>query len=406
MRPSAVRRRSSGLIAACLFCGTLLMSQPSAAAEVVLPQPAGTDVWTYHAPWRGVPRLQGLPEILEEVIGASDARWGIAVRDLTTGETVGLNLTERFAAASLYKLGVLLEVLQQQLVDGRLQPEQLVVLSAHDVDPVWGGSVLSAGTVLSINEALDWMITRSDNGAAIALVRTVGGGHVVNARFRALGMWQSAFDDPLWTSPADQLTLFTALAEGRAVSSEASAAALQVLARQQITDRIPRGLPVDRAWTVAHKTGDDVDVIADSGIVATPSSTYVLSLIANRLSGNQTRALFASISALVYAAFATDSINSEFESNVYRFLANGVSLGQPTDLPDHGIPPTPTASARLSTKLSLAVSCWAKARRTGRGSRASLVRRLAAGDRKLRAVLLPCRQSHVTSTSAADRSPT
>jgi len=333
MRPTAVRRRSTWLIAASLFCGTLLVSQPTRAANLVLPAPAAKDVWTYEAPWRGKPRLQDLPEILEEVLRESDARWGIGVHDMTTGETVGLNLTERFVSASLYKVAVLLEV-QQQLEDGRLRPEQWVVVTAHDVDKVWGGSVLDSGTVLSIDEALDWMITRSDNGAAIALVRTVGGGHAVNARFRALGMWQSAFDDPLWTSPADQLTLFTALAEGRAVSPEASAAALQVLARQQITDRIPRGLPGDEDWIVAHKTGDDVDVIADSGIVATPSSTYVLSLIANRLSGDQTRALFASISTIVYAAFATDSINSELESDVYRFLANGVSRGQPSGSPE------------------------------------------------------------------------
>ena len=223
-----------------------------------------------------------------------------------------------------------------------------------------GGSVLRAGTVLTIDEALDWMITRSDNGAAMALVRTVGGAHAVNARFRALGMWQSAFDDPLWTSPTDQLTLFTALAEGRAVSPEASEASLQVLARQQVADRIPRGLPANEAWIVAHKTGDDVDVLADSGIVATPSSAYVLSIIANRLSDTSARALFAAISAVVFATFVTDRTSSESGSSVYELLADAVGRGQLGDLPYERVSSRLEAFPRTDDRRALSgvlVSC-------------------------------------------------
>ena len=80
------------------------------------------------------------------------------------------------------------------------------------------------------------MITRSDNGSAMALVRSVGGPNVINARFRTLGMLQSVYDDTPRTSPADQLTLFTALAAGEAVSPEASAAALRLLASRSATD--------------------------------------------------------------------------------------------------------------------------------------------------------------------------
>jgi beta-lactamase class A len=320
MWPLARCARFAGLVVSLLVCGALLMATPLLADDELPPPAADGDGWSYAPPARALPRLDGLREVLGDIIGGSEARWGIGVRDLATGETIGLNLTERFAAASLYKLGVLLEV-QHQLEEGRLRAGRMVAVSARDVDREWGGSAFAAGTFLYIEDALESMITRSDNGAAMALVRSVGGGNAVNARFRALGMLQSVYDDTPQTSPADQLTLFTALAAGEAVSPEASAAALRLLARQQVRDRIPQGLPANGDWFIAHKTGDFDDVIADSGIVVLPRSAYVLSLIVNAPTSSQTRALFGSISAAVYEVFARETSYAEFPSDLYLLFA-------------------------------------------------------------------------------------
>jgi beta-lactamase class A len=320
MWPLARRARLAALVVSFVMCSALLLATPGLADDDLPPPAPDADGWSYAPPALALPRLDGLPAVLGDLIGDSEARWGIAVRDLATGETIGLNLTQRFAAASLYKVGVLLEV-QHQLEEGRLRAGRMVAVSARDVDREWGGSAFAAGTFLSIEDALESMITRSDNGSAMALVRSVGGGNVVNARFRSLGMPQTVYDDTPRTSPADQLTLFTALAAGEAVSPEASAAALRLLARQQVRDRIPQGLPANGDWFIAHKTGDYYDVIADSGIVVTPRSAYVLSLIANDPTSTRTRALFGSISAAVYEVFASETSYAEFPSDLYLLFA-------------------------------------------------------------------------------------
>src|SRR5918912_216253 len=68
----------------------------------------------------------------------------------------------------------------------------------------WGCSSLSSGTVLSLREALDWTITRSDNGAALALVHRLGGQNALNATFSWLDMPRTSFGDEAQTTAADQ----------------------------------------------------------------------------------------------------------------------------------------------------------------------------------------------------------
>jgi len=273
------------------------------AAPATLP-PELEPGWTYRPPLGDhPPRLDGLPETLQAIVDASSAHWGIGVRDLSTGETVSLNATEQFPSASLYKLGVLLEV-EQRLEDGDWSHDQPVLIDGYDTDPAFGGSAFYPGNVLSVDDALDWMVTRSDNGASLALVRDLGGSATINARFQALGMWQSVFGGDAYTSPADQLRLFTELANGQAGSPEVSAEALALLAQQQVNDRIPQGLPPEDSWIVAHKTGDTDDVLADSGIVATPTSAYVITLFADHMQVYaDARSDFATFSAAVYNAF-------------------------------------------------------------------------------------------------------
>ena len=72
-----------------------------------------------------------------------------------------------FVAASLYKLGVLLRV--ESLVDsGALSYDDTITI--EDADVTVDGSNEYPGTVLTIDQALEEMITYSDNGAALALV--------------------------------------------------------------------------------------------------------------------------------------------------------------------------------------------------------------------------------------------
>src|SRR5215210_813986 len=77
------------------------------------------------------------------------------------------------------------------------------------------------------------------------------------------------------TTARDLAVLLRAVAEGRAVSREASREIADVLAAQKFNEGIPAGLPA--ATRVAHKTGSITKIEHDAGIVYPPNRRpYVL----------------------------------------------------------------------------------------------------------------------------------
>src|SRR5207244_4696242 len=76
-----------------------------------------------------------------------------------------------FVSASLYKLAVLLRV--ESLVErGTVSYQDSITV--EEVDVTEDGSNELPGTVLTVDRALEEMVTYSDNGAALALVRRYG----------------------------------------------------------------------------------------------------------------------------------------------------------------------------------------------------------------------------------------
>lgn len=73
---------------------------------------------------------------------------------------------------------------------------------------------------------------------------------------------------------------------GQCVSQDASKSMLDHLLAQQVNDRIPQGLSSD--VKVAHKTGDLLGICcADVGIVFAPQGDYLLCIVCNNQSDQQ-----------------------------------------------------------------------------------------------------------------------
>ena len=258
--------------------------------------------WEYSAPSVAPGRFGSLAGQLAPIVAQHSGEWGIAIADVSSNESLLYQADDQFIAASLYKLGVLAEA-YAQLESGRLDWNERVVLTSSDVDEQYGGSMYAAGTALLLPDALDAMVTRSDNGVALALVRRLGL-NAVNGEFQSLGMAQTRLVDDAWTSPRDQLAFFRQLARGEVVSASASRSMLDVLARQEINDRIPAGLPSDAPWKVAHKTGNWKGSFADSGVVDTPAGAFVLSILSDDVvSYTDAIDLFQQVARETYDAF-------------------------------------------------------------------------------------------------------
>jgi beta-lactamase class A len=273
-----------------------------------------------------------------EAISGFDGKAGIFIAFPGVAEPIyAADADVPFVAASLYKLGVLLRV--ESLVDsGAISYDDTITI--EDGDVTVDGSNEYPGTVLTIDQALEEMITYSDNGAALALVR-VYGAHATNATIAAAGITgfriaENDDEDHVVTARALG-TFFDRLATRRLISAAASERMLTRLERQTINDRLPRDLPQDVA--VAHKTGDLVGLVHDAGIIGTRSGPRIAVVLTSGGTEAEAKDLIARIGALVYSAV----------------------IAQPAGAGADPLPSTQTAWARFGTGAALLVGASALA---------------------------------------------
>lgn len=203
---------------------------------------------------------------LEGAVSAFPATAAVIVSDPATGYRFARNADLQFLSASLYKLGLMVEV-HRQAVAGTLPLDSLITVT-------WSELTLEDGepapvTELSVRDALETAITWSDNSSALALRRVLGT-ESVNATLASLGLTGTRLDDESGdvTTAADMERLFAKLLRGQVVSAAASQEMLDLLSRQHVNDRLPAWLP--EGALVAHKTGNLWDVAHDVGIVWSP----------------------------------------------------------------------------------------------------------------------------------------
>jgi beta-lactamase class A len=218
----------------------------------------------------------GLAAQVNQRIAGRSGRYGIAIKDLRTGRGVLIDSDGRYEAASLFKLSVMYEVFKQREA-GALSFSEPLTLTQRHVDFDLGTLDRSAGSSIGLGEAVERMVTISDNSSAILLTDRVGVGNITRDVER-LGMMRTRLStEDLSTSPGDMLTFFETIARGESVSREASADMLYLLARQRVNDRIPRLLPPGAM--VAHKTGNLQGVVNDAGIVYAGDQVFVIAVL-------------------------------------------------------------------------------------------------------------------------------
>ena len=209
---------------------------------------------------------------LDQALAGVDGHVSVAVKDLGSGRGAALDGDREMPAASLYKLTVLYSVFEAGLNMG----EQLPITDetrAYDA----GTMELGVGETLTVAEALERMVTISDNTSAVMLGSRVGAGRIT-ANIAALGMDTTHYSlERMTTSALDMLHLLDVVATGNAVSPAASADMVHLLLRQRVNDRLPRLLPND--VQIAHKTGNLPGTVNDVGIVYGPSSTVAIAVL-------------------------------------------------------------------------------------------------------------------------------
>jgi beta-lactamase class A len=300
--------------------------------------------WDAQAP--GVVTDAGLVTRLDQALAGVDGHVSVAVKDLGSGRGAVLDGERELPAASLYKLPVLDSIFEAGLGMGEQLP---ITEEARSYDA--GSMELGVGETLSVAEALERMITLSDNTAAVMLGSRVGGFRV-NSTIAALGMETTHYSlDRMTTSALDMLHFMDLLARGKAVSASASADMVHLLLRQRVNDRLPRLLPYD--VQVAHKTGNLPGTVNDVGIVYGPSSTVAVAALISDTSDEAGAATGIARVALAAYSYFEDQPDSPNRPTVPRAPVRPIppTWRQPRPVPtatpvveeETIVEPTPTA---------------------------------------------------------------
>ncbi len=205
-----------------------------------------------------------LQQLIERVLAPVAGHVGVVVKNLATGETAALNSEEFFTTASLYKLAVLVAAFDRR-ERNQLSFDERLELSPETInqDPPPLRAQLDNSTTVA--QAIEEMVVVSSNPAALALLGRLGRSEIESV-LRRYGVNNTALTSrPLLTTPQDMARLLELVAEGRAVSAQASSEMASLLERQQINNRLPKYLPPGAR--LAHKTGDLVGLRHDAGIL-------------------------------------------------------------------------------------------------------------------------------------------
>ena len=237
---------------------------------------------------------------LDALIAAFPGSAGVWIADpVSSAPLYAHDADANVTTASLYKLGVLMEA-ERRVENGQLRYSDAITIGVDDVTE--DGSAYEPGTVLSLDDALEAMITVSDNGAALALWHLFGGGTIDETLARA-GMrdFHVTFDANGTTlaTPRAVGTFFRLLARKELVSAAASERMLARLERQTLNDRLPAALP--KQTVVAHKTGNLPGLTHDAGIVFTPAGPRIV-VVMTRDAFEGANTFIADIAAIVYGA--------------------------------------------------------------------------------------------------------
>ena len=254
--------------------------------------------------------LEGARQEIEDYNGVA----GLYVWDLDKELGYGIRPDEQFFAASTIKIPIMVAV-YRKVDEGELEFSQEVEIQEED----WAAGAgwlqwEKAGTKQTVGDLLLLMMTQSDNVAANALVRTVGGADHVNKVARSMGaddtlLYQKvssergvvpALDNR--STPRDMATMMKQIAEGKAASEKSCGYMIDLMHENKLDWWLDEGLPpgVD----AANKAGWLYRVYDEVGIVEHDDRRYVIAILSKHGTADvyQGQDLIKNLSSVVWGS--------------------------------------------------------------------------------------------------------
>lgn len=254
-----------------------------------------------------MPQSVGLKKIVDEALSGTTGEYGVAIINLKTGEEYFYNEHKKFDSASLYKLWVMVTI-YKWIDKGKLTLDKVLTQDVKTLNERFKIDQETAeqkeGTIsLSVKDALNLMITKSDNYAALLLALTVRLSQV-QLFLDEYGFADSKVggaDSLPMTTASDIVIFFEKLYKGELGNSQNTSEMITLLKRQVLNEKLPKDLPLNTV--IAHKTGELGGVSHDSGIVYSPSGEYIIVVLSDSTNPKGANERIVNLSKAVYDYF-------------------------------------------------------------------------------------------------------
>ena len=269
--------------------------------------------------------MSKISDIINSYAGKTSGLLGVGYKNLLSDCEFYLNGDTRFAAASVFKVPVLVELFNQ-LKDGGFSMNDLVEMKEESIS--LGSGILSKltpGIKLPLKDYALLMMIVSDNTATDYIVHLLGK-EKINSTIRAMGLKDTTVDytcdelirafynipsgTPLmkaeemivtgacdmnidmiskadtvnnWTTPWEITEIFSKIYSKEVVSPKACEEMMTIMGKCATNNRLPYLLPSGprEVQKVIHKTGTLFKVVNDAGIIITDKQAYILSIFYN-----------------------------------------------------------------------------------------------------------------------------
>lgn len=247
---------------------------------------------------------------IKEFLNNINANVSVVIKNLDTNEVIQINQDYVFPAASTIKLVIMSELLRQ-VKENKLNLDKIIVLT-EEIKTGGAGILkeLNSGHTFTLQEILTLMIIISDNTATNILIDLVGMDNV-NRMAIELGLMKTKLQRKMmdsnavkfgrdnYTSAQDMFNILELIYIGKNVNEYYSKIMLDILKKQQISNKLNLYLP--EGTLIAHKTGELDKLEHDVGIVYLSNINYIISVLTNEVESNKDgEQIIGKISKMVY----------------------------------------------------------------------------------------------------------
>ena len=199
-----------------------------------------------------------LQTVIDDFAASQNGTYGIYVEDLSNGVVASHNVDTQLKSASLYKLFA--AQLAYQRIDKGLW---------------YLGQTMDSERGYDLEKCLQVMITVSDNECGRAILIRSGINAIDTTAMTELGYPDTDLSGTYTKSSAtDVAKILKNVYYSENLSKASSQSFLDLLAAQDINERLPQGLP--DGVQIMHKTGDLEGYVHDAGIVRSINGDYII----------------------------------------------------------------------------------------------------------------------------------